>query len=297
LFLDEVGEMPVATQVKLLRVLESRSFFRVGGTASIKVDVRVIAATNRRVIAATNRPMKEQVSLGEFRDDLYYRLNVLNIYLPPLRERKGDIPVLIRDFVRELSQTHGREFPGVTHAAMEILVNAHWPGNVRQLRNLIDSMFVLAPGREVRASDIPDDIREGGTRLLPMRVPQQARQVQGNELEFIFRSLVELKLQVEDLRRRVEDAPQRVEVIDVARAQPAEFEEITPFASTELMDRQSVTRDEEVVYRAGMTMADVEQAAIEAALKETRGNRRKAAEKLGIGERTLYRKIKEYEMG
>jgi DNA-binding NtrC family response regulator len=289
LFLDEVGEMPVATQVKLLRVLESRSFFRVGGTASIKVDVRVIAATNR--------PMKEQVSLGEFRDDLYYRLNVLNIYLPPLRERKGDIPVLIRDFVRELSQTHGREFPGVTHAAMEILVNADWPGNVRQLRNLIDSMFVLAPGREVRASDIPDDIREGGTRLLPMRVPQQARQVQGNELEFIFRSLVELKLQVEDLRRRVEDAPQRVEVIDVARAQPAEFEEITPFASTELMDRQSVTRDEEVVYRAGMTMADVEQAAIEAALKETRGNRRKAAEKLGIGERTLYRKIKEYEMG
>jgi DNA-binding NtrC family response regulator len=281
--------MPVATQVKLLRVLESRSFFRVGGTTSIKVDVRVVAASNRA--------LKEMVSLGEFRDDLYYRLNVLHIYLPPLRERKSDIPGLIRNFVRELSVTHGRKFPKISPAAMEILVNAHWPGNVRQLRNLIDSMFVLAPGREVRASDIPEDIREGGTRLLPMRVPQQARQVQGNELEFIFRSLVELKLQVEDLRRRVDDVPQRLDVIDVGRAQPAEFEEIPQLAVTEVSGGDEYLREEEVVYRDGMTMAEVEQAAIVAALKETRGNRRRAAEKLGIGERTLYRKLKEYEMG
>ncbi|MEJ2238640.1 MAG: sigma-54 dependent transcriptional regulator [Gemmatimonadales bacterium] len=289
LFLDEVGEMPVATQVKLLRVLESRSFFRVGGTTSIKVDVRVIAATNRS--------LKEMVSLGEFRDDLYYRLNVLHIYLPPLRERKSDIPGLIRHFVRELSATHGRKFPKMSPGAMEILVNAHWPGNVRQLRNLIDSMFVLAPGREVRASDIPEDIREGGTRLLPMRVPQHARQVQGNELEFIFRSLVELKLQVEDLRRRVDDVPQRLDVIDVGRAQPAEFEEIPSLAVTGVSGGDEYYREEEVVYRDGMTMAEVEQSAIVAALKETRGNRRRAAEKLGIGERTLYRKLKEYEMG
>ncbi len=289
LFLDEVGEMPMATQVKLLRVLESRSFFRVGGTTSIKVDVRVIAATNRS--------LKEQVSLGEFREDLYYRLNVLHIYLPPLRERKSDVPGLVRHFARELSEIHGRPFPGISPAAMEILVNAHWPGNVRQLRNLIDSMFVLAPGREVRASDIPEDIREGGTRLLPMRVPEQTRQVQGNELEFIFRSLVELKLQVEDLRRRVDDVPRRVDVIDVGRAQPAEFEEITPFAKTEDVSHDALSLSDEVVYRPGMTMAEVEQAAIEAALKETRGNRRRAAERLGIGERTLYRKLKEYEMG
>jgi DNA-binding NtrC family response regulator len=173
-------------------------------------------------------------------------------------------------------------------------VNADWPGNVRQLRNLIDSMFVLAPGREVRASDIPTDIREGGTRLLPMRVPQHAREIQGKELEFIFRSLVELKLQVEDLRRRVEEAPSRVELIDVARAQPAEYEEIHAVAPEPGLE-SSVP--EEVVYRAGMTMADVERAAIEAALRETEGNRRQAAERLGIGERTLYRKLKDYQMG
>ncbi len=288
LFLDEVGEMPLATQVKLLRVLESRAFFRVGGSESIRVDVRVIAATNR--------PLKEMVSLGEFRDDLYYRLNVLSIYLPPLRERKSDVPILVRRFVKELTREHGTRFAGIGPDAMEILVNADWPGNVRQLRNLIDSMIVLAPGREVRANDIPADIREGGTRLLPMRMPSQVREVQGNELEFIFRSLVELKLQVEDLRRRVEAGATRVEVVDVARAARAEFEEIR---GSERPEETGVTHRslaEAVVYRPGMKMADVERAAIEAALRETRGNRRRAAERLGIGERTLYRKIKEYEM-
>jgi DNA-binding NtrC family response regulator len=259
----------------------------VGGTESIHSDVRVIAATNRS--------LKERVSLGEFRDDLFYRLNVLYVYLPPLRERKTDVPILIRHFVSELSKTHSRSFPGISPRAMEILVNADWPGNVRQLRNLIDSMFVLAPGREVRASDIPIDIREGGTRLLPMRVPQDERHVQGKELEFIFRSLVELKLQVEDLRRRVEEAPSRGELIELSRVQPAEYEEIHALR-TEPAPQAPTLEPEEVIYRAGMTMADVERAAIEAALKETNGNRRKAAEKLGIGERTLYRKLKDYEL-
>ena len=288
LFLDEVGEIPIATQVKLLRVLENHTFFRVGGTEPIRVDVRVVAATNRS--------LKELVALGGFRDDLFYRLNVLSIYLPPLRERKGDVAILIRRFVGELSKTHGRQFPGITPSAMEILVNADWPGNVRQLRNLIESMVVLAPDRQIRASDIPADIREGGTRLLPMRLPQQIREVQGNELEFIFRSLVELKLQVEDLRRRIDDVPHRVEVIDVGRAAPAEFAEVLPVRGTESQSQDAREPAEDlVVYRPGMRMADVELAAIEAALRETRGNRRRAAEKLGIGERTLYRKIKDYQ--
>jgi DNA-binding NtrC family response regulator len=289
IFLDEVGEMPPSTQVKLLRVLENRAFFRVGGTESIRVDVRVIAATNRS--------LKEQVALGVFRDDLFYRLNVLNIYLPPLRERRSDIPILIRRFIRELSDEHGRQFSGIAPDAMEILVNADWPGNVRELRNLIDSMVVLAPGSEIRASDIPADIREGGTRLLPMRVPQQTREVQGKELEFILRSLVELKLQVEELRRRVNESGERVAPFDVGRAAPVEYEEIPPHApAVEILAKPAEPPDESVVYRPGMAMADVERAAIEAALKETKGNRRKAAENLGIGERTLYRKIKEYEL-
>jgi len=276
IFLDEVGEMAPATQVKLLRVLEDRTFFRVGGTQPIKVDVRVVAATNRSLKAA--------VAVGDFRDDLYYRLNVLFIYLPPLRERKSDIALLVRRFIAEFAKQHDRQFHGITPEALQILVDADWPGNVRQLRNLIESMVVLAPEGEIRASDIPRDIRDRG-RGLPVRVIGATRDVAGKELEFIFRSLVELKLQVEELRRRLEDqpSPHRVEVIEVDQRG-------TPFAAVEA----GSSEPEAVLYRPGMSMADVERAAIEAALKQSRGNRRKAAEVLGIGERTLYRKLKQY---
>src|SRR5918992_85763 len=195
IFLDEIGETAPSTQVKLLRVLESRTFFRVGGTQPIKVNVRVVAATNR--------PLREAVNLGEFRDDLYYRLNVLNIYLPPLRERRGGIPPLVRRLIPAFAPTHDRQFRGIMPEAMQRLVNAHWPGNVRQLRNLIESMVVLAPGAEIRASDIPGDVLEGAGTLLPVRVAREQPTGAGHELEFILRSLVELKLQVEDLRRRL----------------------------------------------------------------------------------------------
>jgi DNA-binding NtrC family response regulator len=275
IFLDEVGEMPAATQVKLLRVLEDRSFFRVGGTQAIKVDVRVVAATNK--------PLKETVALGQFRDDLFYRLNVLAIYLPPLRERKADIPLLVRRFIADFATQHDRAFRGIAPEALQILVDADWPGNVRQLRNLIESMVVLAPQDEIRASDIPRDIRERG-RGLPVLVRGATRDVPGQELQFIFRSLVELKLQVEELRRRLDERAQRVEVIEVGHG-----------AALGPIDTGAV-EEPTVVYRAGMRMADVERAAIEAALRETNGNRRRAAELLGIGERTLYRKLKEYAL-
>jgi DNA-binding NtrC family response regulator len=282
IFLDEIGEIPPATQVKLLRVLESRTFFRVGGTIPIKVDVRVVAATNRA--------LREAVALGEFRDDLYYRLNVLNIYLAPLRERREDIPILVRRFIREFARAQDRTFRGITAEAMERLVSAPWPGNVRQLRNLIESMVVLAPGTEIRASDIPPDVLEGPGTLLPVRLPQALQGqggagIGGQELEFILRSLVELKIQVEELRRRIDDHPQRVQVI-----------ELGDHGTVDVLPENDKDGEAPVVYRSGMTMAEVEKAAIEAALKEYRGNRRRAAEVLGIGERTLYRKIKTYRL-
>src|SRR2546422_3780278 len=285
IFLDEIGEMAAATQVKVLRVLEDRTFFRVGGTQAIKVDVRVIAATNKS--------LKEEVALGRFRDDLFYRLNVLHIYLPPLRERKTDIPLLVRRFVAEFAKQHGRSFKGITPEALQILVDAEWPGNIRQLRNLIESMVVLAPEGEIRASDIPKDIREHGS-LLPMRLLGPSRDVGGTgavgaqELEFIFRSLVELKLQVEELRRRLEQRPGRVEVIEVGPGS-------TVTSGTPI--EAAPTPEGEVLYRAGMTMAEVERAAIEAALRETPGNRPKAAGILGVGRGTRVRKLQAYQLG
>ena len=281
IFLDEIGEIPLSTQVKLLRVLESRTFFRVGGTQPIKVNVRVIAATNRS--------LRDAVALGEFRDDLYYRLNVLNIYLPPLRERRGDIPILVRRFIREFARTHERPFRGIGPEALQRLVNAPWPGNVRQLRNLIESMVVLAPGAEIRPSDIPADVLEGPGTLLPMRLAsagQWGSGPGGQEFEFILRSLVDLRLQIEEMRRRLDEHPQRVQVIDLG--------EHTQVG--DLMADVDHDGEQPVLYRAGMTMADVERATIEAALHEYKGNRRRAAEVLGIGERTLYRKIKAYHL-
>src|SRR2546425_171406 len=288
--LAKIEEMAPATQVKTLRVLEDRTFFRVGGTQAIKVDVRVIAATNKA--------LKEEVALGRFRDDLFYRLNVLYIYLPPLRERKTDIPLLVRRFTPEFAREHSRPghlFKGITPEALQILVDAEWPGNIRQLRNLIESMVVLAPEGEIRASDIPKDIREHGS-MPPMRLVGPGRDVGGSggpggagapELEFIFRSLVELKLQVEELRRRLEQRPPHVEVIEVGPGSGVSA--VTP-------GEAEPASEAGVVYRPGMTMADVERAAIEAVLRETQGNRRKAAEVLGIGERTLYRKLKAYAL-
>src|SRR6476660_7892073 len=246
IFLDEIGEIPLSTQVKLLRVLESRTFFRVGGTQPIKVSVRVIAATNRS--------LRDAVALGEFRDDLYYRLNVLNIYLPPLRERRGDIPILVRRFIREFARTHERPFRGITPEALQRLINAPWPGNVRQLRNLIESMVVLAPGTEIRAADIPLEILEGPGSLLPVRIGSLTREgpgVGGHELEFILRSLLDLKLQVEELRRRLDEGPQRVQVIEVG-----DHGALAEVAT----DGDSENGAQPVIYRPGMTMAEVEKA-------------------------------------
>jgi len=305
IFLDEIGEMPIATQVKLLRVLEEREFFRVGGVAPIKVDVRVVAATNL--------PLKAAMEAGRIRPDLYYRLAVLSIYLPPLRERRGDIRILVRRFIQDIAREHDRAFRGITPDAMELLVNAPWPGNVRQLRNLVESMVVLAPAGEIRASDIPREIREATSRNLPVRMPAPPPDVPGHELQYIVNSLLDLRLQVEELRRRLEERPHRVEVIDLGRPGDGMDGEVvvgrlggpggvlgtgvSPRVSGQVIDVGDVGHAPgAVVYEDGMKMADVERAAIAAALRATRGNRRRAAESLGIGERTLYRKLKEYHL-
>src|SRR5213075_2059578 len=165
-----------------------------------------------RVIAATNRSLRQLVEEGSFRADLFYRLNVLNIQLPPLRERPDDVPYLVRRFITEYSAQHERAFHGISAEAMQLLVTYPWPGNVRELRNLVESMVVLSPGREIQSDDLPRQIRDGGSaRWLPVPVPlARAHEVarangRAGELEFIIRSLLELRLQIEELRRRIDE--------------------------------------------------------------------------------------------
>ena len=294
IFLDEIGEMPLATQTKLLRVLEQREFMRVGGEENIRVDVRIITATNQ--------DLRQLVALREFRRDLYYRLNVLSIQLPALRERRADIPLLVSGFVREVSERLERPFPGITAPAMEILQGHHWPGNVRELRNLIESMVVLAPGHEILPADIPPEVR-GGASLLPVLVPRATDGAAMDsalrpQLEFIFRTMVELRVDMDDLRREFDSYRQDLGVrrlpataVGAIRVGPAPGEIQLPENG---VPAAAPVESGVVIYRPGMTMDDLEKSAIMAALSAEGGNRRRAADVLGIGERTLYRKIKQY---
>jgi DNA-binding NtrC family response regulator len=294
IFLDEIGEMPGATQTKLLRVLEERAFRRVGGEDLIRVDVRVVAATNR--------DLREHMERGEFRRDLYHRLNVLRIELPPLRKRRPDVPRLIERFIREFSAEHDRPFMGIEPEAVRLLTEYDWPGNVRELRNLIESMVVLAPGRVIRPEDIPPEVRfgRGGRSLMPVPVarPTPLPEAAGNgaaergpEVEFIFRTLYDLRLNLEDLRRDFETFRERQGREVMPMPMPA-YPALTPPPPEPEPERERGV----VVFRPGMTMSDLEREAISAALREARGNRRRAAEMLGIGERTMYRKLKEYQI-
>ncbi len=337
IFLDEIGDMPLHMQTKLLRVLEQREFRRVGGEKNIKVDVRIVAATNQ--------DLRQLIAIGEFRRDLFFRLNVLGIELPALRDRRDDIPLLIRSFVREVSEGHDRSFPGISADAMEMLTAYTWPGNVRELRNLVESMVVLAHGRIIRPEDIPDEIREGrGSSLLPARIPRPTGESGDTpdirpELEFVFRTLLDLRVDMDDLRRDfdvyrrgeggsllgtpllggVGPAMQSPETggfgsadpgvggtelggagIEVGAYRPAshstDYDDVVVFGVGAGPHKASTLDSEDVVvFRPGMTMEELERQAIAAALSSVNGNRRKAAELLGIGERTLYRKISRYE--
>jgi len=319
IFLDEIGEMPLATQTKLLRVLETREFLRVGGEQPLSVDVRVIAATNQQ--------LRRLVTIGDFRRDLYYRLNVLHIELPPLRRRRADVPLLVEAFVAEVSTLHDRPFVGISADAMEILEAYHWPGNVRELRNLVESMVVLAPGREIGPNDIPSEVRspESDRALLPVPAgpvsgappTRSAETGLRPELEFIFRTLVDLRVDMDELKREFEAySREKRPMTEIVRRLPvprgphpeamanptpvADVEDAEVMESALMRPRPpsgdveiplASVQDDTVVFRPGMTMEDLERAAIESALREVNGNRRKAAERLGIGERTLYRKI------
>ncbi len=316
ILLDEIGEMPPSLQTRLLRVLENRSFMRVGGDEEIEVDVRVIAATNQE--------LRSSVQRGSFRRDLYYRLNVLHLDLPPLRERADDIPLLVRRFVREFSESHDREFKGISPEAMKILMDYAWPGNVRELRNLVESMVVLAPGSVIRPEDIPSEIRSGaGGAMLPARreeatVPEVVEEmrsagggdVQAPELEFVFRTLMDLKMDVEDLRQEFQEYrrrhPELVEgegpdrggtEIEVSTLEEfVEGERERAAVEAEAREAGDGGERSRIEFEPGMSMSELEREAIVATLEDVDGNRRKAAEALDIGERTLYRKLREYDI-
>ncbi len=182
LFLDEIGEVESPTQVKLLRVLEERNFERVGGMNPIEVDTRLLAATNRN--------LKAMVEEGTFREDLYFRLNVVQIQLPPLRKRREDIPLLLHHYLTQFAQENGREIGGITPDALDVLIHYRWPGNIRELRNLMERMVVLSRGEKLTLRDVPQEIREDRADTFVASGPLKgATSMQDAERNMIIRAL------------------------------------------------------------------------------------------------------------
>ena len=290
-FLDEIGEMSLAAQVRLLRVLEQREVVRIGGSALISVDIRVIAATNR--------DLQKAVDQREFRLDLYHRLKVVEFDIPPLRRRAEDIPLLIEHFTSELTQDNKSCLEGFSAAAIDLLQNYAWPGNVRELRNLIEHLVFLAPRALVEPEDLLPHLGSQPTRHLPVptnKTPDQS------ERELIYFALLDLKREVAELRAAVErDGPMAPPVAPVVQpiapeksSQPIYPVEDTPYNPADPQTPAAIRIPENAAIEPLPTLKDMEREAIEQALDRVGGNRRKAATLLGISTRTLYRKLKEY---
>lgn len=282
IFLDEIGEMPLSTQVKLLRVLEGKEFMRVGGTKTQSVDARVIAATNK--------DLERAVKGGEFREDLYYRLNAVDIRIPPLRERKEDIRLLVEKFSRDFSRENHIEFEGFTESAFRVMEDYPWPGNVRELKNTVESIIVLEKGNKVDEYALSRYLKFDHQRVernLPVPTYRSSEQV---EREFIYHALIDLKSEISKLR---DDLYQ----ILLSERRPKSlpyYSEVIP-RPPEIYSSENENEHEETDFE-DKTLEELERIMINRALEKFNGSKRKAAQSLGISERTLYRKIKEYDL-
>ena len=305
IFLDEVGELPIATQARLLRVLETGEYIRVGG--------QEVRKTNVRIVAATNVNMRKAVSEGRFREDLYYRLNTIPIMMPPLRERGNDILLLFRLFAMQMAEKYKLPKIVLTDDAKTIMLKYKWPGNVRQLKNITEQMSVLSEEREIDAQTllrfIPQD--EETTQLATIAPGQGGTHSYESERELLYKILYELRGNVSDLRRDMNSLRKQ---LDEARqlngakgfAAPQPLTPITPISYPAPVEKESealhhpFTEDAEVeeIHEAEtLNLNNLGKQMVEKALERNNGNRKKAAKELGISDRTLYRRIKAYKLG
>ena len=303
LFLDEVGELPLATQARLLRVLETGEYIRVGG--------QEIRKTNVRIVAATNVNMRKAISEGKFREDLYYRLNTIPINMPPLRERGNDILLLFRLFAMQMAEKY--KLPKITldDEAKQVMLKYKWPGNVRQLKNITEQMSVIAEKRVIDREEIlrfiPQDTES--TELALVDKGQGSHSYE-SEREILYKILYELRGNVSDLRRDLNNVRKQLETYreleetahyrhlaaDSAQTLPAttqdafrpDDKEVEDAVAEEIQETRPQKEEE------SLNLNDNQRQMVVRALERNNGNRKKAAQELGISDRTLYRRIKEY---
>ncbi len=309
IFLDEIGEMPIGTQARLLRVLELGEFIKVGSSKTQKTDVRVIAATNVDLISNLER--------GKFREDLYYRLNTIPIYVPSLRERKEDIPLFFRKFAADFAGKYHTQTVQLTADAVELLVKYRWPGNIRELKNITEQISVLAESKVLNASDLAHFLPAERNQYsqLPMVYNSftAAEGLNPEDRDLVYKFLYDLKHEVKDLRQVVQHIIAHIKMdigVNNILDQPPLVDNIMPekFPKTINVNQPINTIntlnplvDSPASYdvhavEESLSLAYVERELIIKALKKHKGRRRDAAKDLGISERTLYRKIDEYNI-
>ncbi len=318
IFLDEIGEMPLSTQARLLRVLESGEFIRVGSSKVQKTDVRVIAATNRDLL--------EQTQKGKFREDLYYRLSTVPIRVPALRDRKEDIPLLFRKFASDISERYRTQSVQLDREAQDLLVNYPWPGNIRQLKNIAEQISVLSQDRNITGetlqSFLPDDKSSRSLALIPpsgMPIPSpssgSSSQQSGNtERDILYKLFFDLKQDLNELKSMMYELVKS----PGSYTPPSQGENYLPAYTRESRTEPEQQASSSANYNTGsspivihhgedmvdpheeveetLLLAEREKEFIIKALQKHKGRRRDAASELGISERTLYRKIKEYDI-
>ena len=309
LFLDEVGELPIATQARLLRVLETGEYIPVGATEVRKTDVRIVAATNVNI--------RKAISEGRFREDLYYRLNTISMQMPPLRERGEDIALLFRLFALQMAEKYRMERVTLTPEAKELLMKYKWPGNVRQLKNITEQISILSRERTITAEMlqrfIPRDVES--KQLVAPHKENDGEHGYDQEREVLFKILFELKGSVAELQREVNELKKRMgqDLLPVAHthslyldpemkpaAEDAIAEEYIEPEKERKIEGEATKNTEEdsrrphEVERESLNLNKLERQMLEKALERNGGNRKKAAQELGMSDRTLYRRLKEY---
>jgi DNA-binding NtrC family response regulator len=299
IFLDEIGELPLGTQARLLRVLEAGEYIRVGSSKVQKTDVRVIAATNKDLLEYTHT--------GRFREDLYYRLNTVPIRVPALRDRKEDIPLLFRKFAVDFAEKYKSPPVQLSDDARNVLINYPWPGNVRELKNIAEQISVLSKNKIIEADELRKFLPEAQNRL-PVLASMQTVNNQkefANEREILYKLFFDVKKDVTELKRMFFDVMQNPAAVNERNFReesllndfPREVNN-PPISSNSqpMVINNNNNIDEHQEVEESLSIMDAEKDLIIKALKKHRGKRRDASSDLGISERTLYRKLKEYNI-
>ena len=298
LFLDEVGELPMATQARLLRVLENGEYIPVGGTEIRKTDVRIVAATNVNI--------RQAISEGRFREDLYYRLNQVPVQMPPLRQRGEDIVLLFRLFAMQMAEKYHMDKVVLTDDAKQLLMRYKWPGNVRQLKNITEQISILSTERQITAEILSRFIPQDQETTQLATIHNEGEHSFENEREILYKILFELRSNVNDMRREMSTLKKQMEDVQVSKPSqtPLPSTQLAPISSnvspvnTQLSSFPSAEDAEAEEYvepeMESLNLSDLGRQMLEKALERNGGNRKKAAQELGISDRTLYRRLKQY---